>query len=870
MMGLAVQTLRARWAGFAGVFVALALGACLLTVTGLGIAATIGRDRAPVWFADAALVAVPSDTVTVRVGSGDGSYGTSNTAGERPAVPAEAVTRLSSLPGAVLDRRIPAAIGDTTVDVHPWASTTLHPASLVEGRAPAAEGEAVVTVASGRRAGDFLAVRTGNALLSWKVTGVVSGPAAVYVTDAAAGVLAGGRVSAVAFRDGGAAEAVRESGLEALTGDRRSLAEPNPDRDALTDTIALLGTFTGIAVFVSIFVVSGTFAFAVSQRRREMALLRAAGATPRQVRRLVLGEAMLTALLAAAAGCALGVVVAPWCGRWMAGHGLAPDGFTVGFNGWAVLSAAGAGLLIALIGTWAAARRAGKVRPVEALREAALDRRVMTLPRWIFGLLFAGGAIAMVAAGGSVSGEDAISLTFFSAYLALIAVVLFAPLIAPLLIRLLTGALPGVTVQIARSNALTSVRRTASTAGPVLITVGLAATILSSTATAQRASQLASRARISASSLVSAVDTVGVPASVVDGLRRVPGVAAAVPVRSESAFMLTGDTVELISAEYVGAGVEQVWNLPPAAAGLRDPGTVVVSADLARSRGWRLGDEISLWQADTTALRARVIAVLPPSLDFGSTVLLPYSSAAASSSAPAPGMATSGPDASGAAGAGAGSSVPGTSVPGTSGPDPSGAFAPGAARSGAGTFAAGLSGLAGAEVVYLAGAGDPAAVAAVVGTAGAVATPDGYFADLAAAGNRLNNLAMLALLGLTLLYTAIAIANTLVMSTADRARDIAVLRLGGATARQVLTLIAAETGTVVGVAVLLAAAVTTALLLGLRSRLADLISTVEITAPWSVIGGITVACVLVAFAASLIPAALLLRTSPTVLAALRD
>ncbi|GAA2879852.1 hypothetical protein Acy02nite_26540 [Actinoplanes cyaneus] len=812
MLGLAVQTLRARWAGLAGVLVALALGVCLLTVTGLAIAATIGRHRAPVWFSGAALVAVPPDTVTVRFGSGDGAFDATNTAGERPPIPAEAVTRLSALPGAVVDRRIPVMIGDSPADVHPWASTTLHPASLTAGRPPAAEGEAVVTVASGQQVGDLLEVRTAGATATWKVTGVVTGPAAVYVTDASAVALAGGRVDAVAFRDGGAAEAVRRSGLESLTGDRRALAEPDPDRDALTDTIALLGTFSGLAVLVSIFVVAGTFAFAVSQRRREMALLRAAGATPRQVRRLVLGEAAIVAVVAAAAGSALGIVAAPWCGGWLIGHGLAPAGFDVAFNGWAVLCSAGAGLVIAMIGTWAAARRAGKVRPIEALREAALDRRVMTVPRWIFGLLLTGGAIATVAAGGSVAGEDGIALTFFSSYLALIAVVLFAPLLAPLLIRALTGPIPGVTVQIARSNALTAVRRTASTVAPVLLTVGLAATLLSATTTAQRAEQSAARTRITASSLVSAIDPVGVPVPAVDTLSRVPGVTAAVPVRSRSAFMPTGDSVELITAEYVGAGIEQVWQLPPEVRDLRTPGTVVISADLARARNWHVGDEIQLWQADTTPLRPRVVAVLPPALDLGLTVLLPYPSAAS----------PAGPSA------------------------------------------------VGADAVYLAGAGDPGLIAAAAGPAGQVATPDAYFAGQAAEANRMNNLAMVALLGLTLLYTAIAIANTLVMSTADRARDIAVLRLGGATPRQVLTVIAAETGTVVTLGVLLAAAVTAAMLAGLRSRLAELVTTAEIAAPWAVIAAVTGVCVLVAFAASLIPAALLLRTPPTALAALRE
>ncbi|MEU8612200.1 ABC transporter permease, partial [Actinoplanes sp. NPDC048791] len=82
-------------------------------------------------------------------------------------------------------------------------------------------------------------------------------------------------------------------GIRVLTGDERRRADPDPDRDAeaLMTVNALLGTAGGITTFVSVFVVASTFAFAVAQRRRELGLLRTAGATPGQVRRMVLAEA---------------------------------------------------------------------------------------------------------------------------------------------------------------------------------------------------------------------------------------------------------------------------------------------------------------------------------------------------------------------------------------------------------------------------------------------------------------------------------------------------------------------------------------------------------------------------------------------------
>src|SRR4051812_9003538 len=77
-----------------------------------------------------------------------------------------------------------------------------------------------------------------------------------------------------------------------------------------TQLSALFGTTASIAFFVGIFVVGGTYAFSVDQRRRELALLRAVGATPRQVRRLIVSETLLVSVAASAVGCVLAVPVA--------------------------------------------------------------------------------------------------------------------------------------------------------------------------------------------------------------------------------------------------------------------------------------------------------------------------------------------------------------------------------------------------------------------------------------------------------------------------------------------------------------------------------------------------------------------------------
>jgi hypothetical protein len=131
--------------------------------------------------------------------------------------------------------------------------------------------------------------------------------------------------------------------------------------------------------------------------------------------------------------------------RWLASVGFAPPGFTARFLLWPLAAAFGAGLLIALAGAWLASRRAARVRPAEALREAAIDRRVMPVTRWLAGLAALGGSVPLIVLSGhSHSGDTAALFLPVSMLLTLG----FA-MLAPVLIRLPTiGKLPGVSAAV--------------------------------------------------------------------------------------------------------------------------------------------------------------------------------------------------------------------------------------------------------------------------------------------------------------------------------------------------------------------------------------------------------------------------------------
>lgn len=80
---------------------------------------------------------------------------------------------------------------------------------------------------------------------------------------------------------------------------------------------------------------------------------------------------------------------------------------------------------------------------------------------------------------------------------------------------------------------------------------------------------------------------------------------------------------------------------------------------------------------------------------------------------------------------------------------------------------------------------------------------------------------LIAVLGLALAYSAIAIADTLAMATGNRARELGMLRLAGATPRQVLGVIALEACLVTGVGVLLSTTLTAVTVAGLRADLSQ-------------------------------------------------
>ncbi|MEV4133973.1 FtsX-like permease family protein [Dactylosporangium sp. NPDC049742] len=586
MIGIALAGLRLRWRSFVGTFLALAFGSALIAAMGQVLATTAtAPDRAPQRYAAYPVVVAPHDTLTVPTWRG----GESQPLAVSPGLPADVV---AALPAGRVDRIIPAQFADGPPGAgiaRPWA---LAPA-LLSGRAPAADEVAT----SGAPVGARIRVVTGDGIRSYTVSGTVK--EGLFFSDATAAQLRP-QVDAIVIVDG-AAERVRAAvgdRARVLTGDDRGRLDPGrvADARARNNANTIVGIALGFAAFVAIFVVASTFAFAVGQRRQEFALLRAGGALPGQVRRLVYWEALAVALVAAAIGALAGPALAPALLDLLRERGMAPGWVhTISPARWPMWTAFGTGVTVALLGAVTAAWRAGRVRPGEALRETVVESRTMPPARWVAGVLTLGTALVTMAV--TAIGDPA-SATNRKSYmpvvmLLIVAAGLLAPALVAVVARRLGGATPrGTGLLLAVRNVTASARRTAAVAAPVLVTVGLAASLLIASDLTDEAKNVL-RARPAHADFLVLPDGHGLDRELVAGLRGVPGVDVTFSAET-TVYTLEGDTA------LVRRDAAEADDVPA--------GGIKVAADW----GLRAGDTARLWLADGSEARLRVLEVLPP------------------------------------------------------------------------------------------------------------------------------------------------------------------------------------------------------------------------------------------------------------------
>ena len=371
----------------------------LVIASGVLLASGVRSTPTPERYADAPVVVAGKQTIDHRVSK----YDTENVLlPERVRVPGRAGRPARRVPGVrrvvqdvsvrtqVLgpDGAVAGPGGHDTL-AHGWSSAALTPLRLRAGQPPDAarrgRPRAELARRGGLRVGSRVRLASADLRRPLTVVGIAGAhpalqrQAAVFVTDLEAERLAGhhGRTDAIALltepgRDPAkVAEAARRiagPGVSVLTGSRRGGPEFPEYADAREGLMAVTGMFGALALVIALFVIAGTLGLAIQLREREIALLRAIAATPRQVRRMLRWEAVILALGASAVGYLPGVALAHELIDAFSRRGLAPDGMEVAGGIVPLLVTVGASVLCAVAAAWAGSRRASKVAPTRALR----------------------------------------------------------------------------------------------------------------------------------------------------------------------------------------------------------------------------------------------------------------------------------------------------------------------------------------------------------------------------------------------------------------------------------------------------------------------------------------------------------------------
>ncbi|HEX6678023.1 MAG TPA: FtsX-like permease family protein [Actinomycetes bacterium] len=406
---------------------------------------------------------------------------------------------------------------------------------------------------------------------------------------------------------------VLPGGVEAITGAQlsaESISAINQGFLGFFRTFLLV--FAAIALFVAMFSIANTFSIIVAQRTRESALLRAIGASRRQVLAAVVLEALAVGLLASAAGLAAGLGIASGLKALFAGFGfpLPTSGLVFKANNAAISMAVGVG--VTLLAGALPALRASRVAPLAALREVAGERGVSVRRAVVGGALAAAGVAVVVAA--VLPGGDAVTrLTAAGAVLTMAGVVVLGAVVARPASRLIGAPLPrlrGVTGELARQNAMRNPRRTAGAAVALLVGIAVVTLFTAFTASLQASIRQSVSSSFGGDLVIASGGFVGgrLDPRLTGEVGRLPEVRQAVGISTGNAAVAGSGQEVSVAAPRELAQVLQPRMEAGTLGGLGD-GQLAVGKNVADGKGWRLGTAVPVRFADGTSERLTVGAI---------------------------------------------------------------------------------------------------------------------------------------------------------------------------------------------------------------------------------------------------------------------
>ena len=404
--------------------------------------------------------------------------------------------------------------------------------------------------------------------------------------------------------------AVVPEGTEAVTG--KTVADENAKAVKANFKIVgiIFGAFAGIALFVGSFIIWNTFTMTVTQRSREIALLRAIGARRRQVMNSLLIEALMLGLAGSAIGLGLGLAVAKGLKALMDTVGLALPFTSLQVNPSTIWVSMLVGTVVTVVAGLVPARRATKVLPIEALRESTPGADKLSKKRAFIGLgLIAAGAAGLVSALYNDAGMKVFGLGLVAAMAGVMVALPMAvrPLAAAIATPLKLRGMPG---ELAKQNATRNPRRTAATAAALMVGLTLVVSmgVFASSLKASFGDVLSDNTNADLYVATSSAQAPGFSPSVIDTVQDVEGVDE---ISGTGWGQARFDKADNSYSAVDPTNAEEVMNLNVSQGSISDLGKdgVVVAKAAATENGWKMGDSITAEFAASGKHKLNVVGV---------------------------------------------------------------------------------------------------------------------------------------------------------------------------------------------------------------------------------------------------------------------
>ncbi|GGW73763.1 ABC transporter permease [Streptomyces caelestis] len=494
---------------------------------------------------------------------------------------------------------------------------------LVSGHAPKGRGEILIDSETAERAGyevgDTVRMSVDGPVLTPRITGIfttddgnVAAGGSLTLFDTATAQKLFGKAGTYDQIDVKAKAGVTQAALKAeldkaLPGDRvetttgKQLADDQARMisESMSGMQTALLVFAGIALFVGTFIIANTFTMLVAQRTKELALMRAVGASRRQVTRSVLIEAFVVGAVAAVAGLVAGIGIGAGLRSLMGTFdATVPDGPLI-IKPATILTALAVGILVTMLAAWLPGRRAAKIPPVAAMNSVHAKATTKSLVlRNTLGALFSAAGVAVVLVATTMDGSDGQMPMGLGAVLLIIGVFILTPLLSRPLIAAAAPVLRafGVSGKLARQNSVRNPRRTAATASALMIGLTLITGMTVMAGSLQQAIEKMASSSIKADYVVSMANGNPLSPDVEKKLARTDGVTATSPIRN-AVSRIDGRTEYLTGVN--GAAIGELAGPKVDAGSFKVGGTqVVVDSETAKSYGWKAGSAFTVSYED--------------------------------------------------------------------------------------------------------------------------------------------------------------------------------------------------------------------------------------------------------------------------------